>query len=84
MITDNGKQFTSDDFGRFCKSNGINHILTAPYHQSSNGQAERFVQTIKRGLKLNNVSKGCTQRNCRIVFREKITVKPLNSGHLRD
>ena len=62
VVTDNGRQFTSDDFERFCKGNGINHILTAPYHQSSNGQAERFVQTIKRGLKLNDITIGCTQR----------------------
>ena len=52
VVTDNDKQLTSDDFGRFCKSNGINHILPATYDQSSNGQAERFVQTIKRGLEV--------------------------------
>ena len=28
------------------KTLGIKHIRTATYHQSSNGQAERYVQTV--------------------------------------
>ena len=31
----------------------IKHIRTAAYHQSSNGQAERYVQTVKNGLESN-------------------------------
>ena len=33
------------------KSNCVKHIRTAPYHPSSNGLAERFVQTFKRAMK---------------------------------
>ena len=31
----------------------IKHIRTAAYHQSSNGQAERYIQTVENGLESN-------------------------------
>ena len=33
------------------KSNGINHIRSAPYHPATNGLAVRFVQSLKMSLK---------------------------------
>ena len=47
LISDNGPQFTSEEFQTFMKQNGIKHIRCAPYHPSSNGAAEQFVQTFK-------------------------------------
>ena len=51
IVTDNGSSFTSEKFKRFMDNNGIKHITSAPYHPSSNGQAERAVQTLKQGIK---------------------------------
>lgn len=51
IVSDNGPQFTAQDFRDFCKVNAVNHILSPPYHPSSNGRAERFVDTFKRGLR---------------------------------
>ena len=48
VISDNGLQFVSADFASFMKMNGIKHIRCALYHLSSNGAAERFVQTFRR------------------------------------
>ncbi|XP_039451361.1 uncharacterized protein K02A2.6-like [Culex pipiens pallens] len=54
LVSDNGPQFTSSEFRTFLKQNGIQHVTTAPYHPASNGQAERFVDTLKRALKKIN------------------------------
>ena len=51
VVTDNGPSFTSDEFRSFLSYNGITHVTSAPYHPSSNGLAERAVQTLKTGLK---------------------------------
>lgn len=51
FVSDNGPQFISAECAEFMKQNGVNHIRTPPYHPSSNGAAERCVQTVKQYLK---------------------------------
>ena len=56
LVSDNGTQFTSEDFAEFMRRNRIKHIRSTPYHPSTNGLVERFIQTFKRGLKATEQS----------------------------
>ena len=51
LVSDNGPQVVSEQLAQFLALNGVQHIRTVPYHPSSNGAAERLVQTVKRGIR---------------------------------
>ena len=49
--SDNRTPFVNALMEQFLKANGVRHVTTAPHHPSSNGLAERAVQTCKVALK---------------------------------
>ena len=49
VISDGGPQFRSE-FRNFAQEWGFQHIQSSPYHHQSNGEAERFVRTVKDTL----------------------------------
>ena len=51
LVSDDGTQFTADEFRALVRSNGIKHIKSAPHHLATNGTAERFVRTFKQALR---------------------------------
>ena len=51
IVTDNDPSFVSQEFEEFCRLNGIIHKTSPPYHPASNGQVERYVQTMKQAIK---------------------------------
>lgn len=57
IVSDNGPQFSSNEFTTFCQQNGIEHTTTSQYNPESNGKAERFVRTLKTGI-TKNISSG--------------------------
>lgn len=51
LVSDNATIFTSEEFKSFCSRNGIQQKLIAPGHPATNGQAKRYIQTLKHRLK---------------------------------
>lgn len=47
VITDNGPQFTCEQFKKFASSWGFTHVTSSPYHPKSNGKAESAVKIVK-------------------------------------
>ena len=53
VVSDNGRQFVSDDFRKFAKSWCFASYTTNPYSPQGNGMAERAVQTARRLLDID-------------------------------
>ena len=51
VTTDRGAQFTSAVWGCLCRTLGMRHILTIPYHPQSNGMVKRFHRQLNQSLK---------------------------------
>ena len=51
VFSDNGTQYSSNEFARFSEYWGFMHDTSSPHHPSGNGEAERAVQTVKNLLK---------------------------------
>ncbi|XP_018359709.1 PREDICTED: uncharacterized protein K02A2.6-like [Trachymyrmex cornetzi] len=62
VVSDNGTQFTAIEFAQLCTEFNIIH-LRSPGHPQSNGLAERMVNTLKRSLELQVLSKRETKMN---------------------
>ena len=48
VVSDNGPQYSSQEFAHFAQSYDFNHITSSPRYPKSNGLAEKFVQIVKR------------------------------------
>ena len=51
LVTDNGSQFTSQEFKQFAHSWEIVHVSSSPHHHKSNGKVEAAVKVTKSLLK---------------------------------
>ena len=51
VVSDNGTQFSSEQFQKFSRKWGFEHITSSPGYAQSNGKAENAVKTAKRLLK---------------------------------
>lgn len=77
FVSDNGPQFTSAVFKKFLRLYEIVHKLSAPYHPATNGQAERFIQTMKSKLKSMNCGRSEVQSElCNILLSYRKMIHP--------
>lgn len=71
VVSDNGTQFTASEFNEFLRMCGVKyHKRTAPYHPSTNGQAERYVQTVKDALKAMATTDKTLRQNLNVFLQQ--------------
>lgn len=76
IVSDNGTQFTSNEFTEFCQNFQVDHVRIRPYPRS-NGLAERFVDTLKRALRK---ATGTPTRKALQLFLQVYRITPNKSA----
>ena len=54
IMTDNGSQFISEEFGNFMEENNISHHRVTPYWPAANGEVERFNKVLKKAIQTSH------------------------------
>jgi len=54
LLSDNGSSYISGDLGEWLKGKNIDHVRGAPYHPMTQGKIERWHQTLKNRILLDN------------------------------
>jgi len=54
LLSDNGSSYISDDLAKWLKSRDMHHVRGAPYHPMTQGKIERWHQTLKNRILLEN------------------------------
>ena len=54
LLSDNGSSYVSDDLARWLADNRMGHLRGAPYHPQTQGKIERWHQTLKNRILLDN------------------------------
>ncbi len=54
LLSDNGSSYVAEELAGFLKSKGMGHVRGAPYHPQTQGKIERWHQTLKNRILLDN------------------------------
>uniref|UniRef100_A0A914VNX9 RNA-directed DNA polymerase n=1 Tax=Plectus sambesii TaxID=2011161 RepID=A0A914VNX9_9BILA len=76
IVSNNGRQFASEEFASFCHAHGIQHLFSPAYHPQSNGQVEREVDFIKRALLKQELEGGSVEEKL-LAFLMRYRATPL-------
>ena len=75
LRSDNGGEFTSNDFNEFCLQNGIRREKTIPYTPQQNGVAERTIRTINTYARAMMIESGLPEDRWTEAVREAAAVR---------
>ena len=54
LLSDNGSSYISGDLAKWLEDHGMDHLRGAPYHPQTQGKIERWHQTLKNRILLEN------------------------------
>ena len=54
LLSDNGSSYVAGDLGKWLEAKGMQHVRGAPYHPQTQGKIERWHQTLKNRILLDN------------------------------
>ncbi|GHA84429.1 hypothetical protein GCM10009069_04420 [Algimonas arctica] len=54
LLSDNGASYISGELAKYIKDNAMSHVRGAPYHPQTQGKIERWHQTLKNRILLEN------------------------------
>jgi transposase InsO family protein len=54
LLSDNGSSYVADDLAKWLEARKIEHLRSAPYHPMTQGKIERWHQTLKNRILLEN------------------------------
>jgi len=54
LLSDNGSSYVAGDFTDWLEGHGMKHVRGAPYHPQTQGKIERWHQTLKNRILLEN------------------------------
>ena len=72
LVSEIGSIFTSAEFDKLVRRNGIKQLTSSPYHPGSNGLVERAVQIIKAALKKATTGTSLETLFSRFLFQYRL------------
>jgi len=54
LLSDNGSSYVSEDLAKWLQDKGLKHSRGVPYHPQTQGKVERWHQTLKNRILLEN------------------------------
>ncbi len=54
LLSDNGPSYISDELAKYLQDQGMDHVQGSPYHPQTQGKIERWHQTLKNRILLEN------------------------------